>query len=193
MAQAPPSPRPGGPKARPLDGAGQLCLQAAPSGTPACLRRAAYPGSSPPTVSSSTRTASSVSFDASPARPRHGSCGLVLLNQGPVVVDPYEEAQGPGERSLPGTTHSTGNIQAWVLASASALPPCGPGSALAALPRGRGAVAVCSGTCPHSRLQPGQVNSIWQGPLNWEGVAPGCGPVAEGCARGSGTIPWLFG
>ncbi|KAB0353778.1 hypothetical protein FD755_023527, partial [Muntiacus reevesi] len=26
---------------------------------------------------------------------KHGSWGLVLLNQGPVVVDPYEEAQGP--------------------------------------------------------------------------------------------------
>lgn len=74
-------------------------------------------------------------------------------------MDPYEEAQGPGERSLPGTTHSTGTIQAWVLAS-EPLPPCGSGPALATLPRGRGAVAMCSETRPHSRLQPGQVNSV---------------------------------
>lgn len=44
-------------------------------------------------------------------RPGHGSWGLVLLNQDPVVADPYEEAQGPGERSPPGTAHRTGNIR----------------------------------------------------------------------------------
>lgn len=109
-------------------------------------------------------------------------------------MDPYEEAQGPGERSPPRAAPSTGNVEAWVLASEplSCL-HVALGQLLLHLPWGRGTVAVCSETRPPSRLQPGQVNSVRQGPLSQQGATPRCGPVAGGRPRYSGTIPWLFG
>lgn len=77
-----------------------------------CRGRASRPGRSPPAASPWTPTVSSVSFAAPPPRSKPEVL-LVLLNPGPVIVDPYEEAQGPGARA------------AQALSSAPPSPPAG--------------------------------------------------------------------
>ena len=92
--------------------------------TPACPCRAPCPGSSPPTASRSMRTTSDVSFAAASA-PDSERVVLSLLNQGPVAVDPYEEARGPGEPSRPRTSR----------APPTALGACGPSASASAATR----------------------------------------------------------